>query len=78
MNTTDKTNKTKIKEGNRVRYIGTNNNKPYRRTECYPPAETLGTVLEVYNNHLLVQWDSGTRDDGEWYCDIVDVERVQK
>lgn len=64
-----------MKEGNRVRYIGTNN-KPYRRAECYPPVGTLGTVMEVYKNHIRVQWDSGTRDDGEWYCDIVDVERV--
>lgn len=65
-----------MKAGTRVRYIYTNDELE-KRTGFYPPIGTLGTVIEIGGNDILVKWDSGTIGDGEWWCGIADVERVE-
>lgn len=67
--------------GMRVRYIREDSEKD-KLLGYYPPIGTLGTV-EKFDNRvkgeesILVQWDSGTRGDGRWWCYCTDVEIVE-
>ena len=38
-----------------------------------PPKGICGTVLDTDYNDLLVDWDSGVRDGGPWWCFYEDV-----
>lgn len=62
----------KIPIGTRVRYI--NSNEEYIPNYYYPPVGTLGTVVNCDEDGPEVKWDSGTREDGIWWCDFDDVE----
>lgn len=66
-----------MKEDTRVRYIHIDSEAD-KKTGYYPPIGTLGTVIKVYKTDIIVKWDSGTKGNGEWYCDIVDVEEVEE
>ena len=70
-----------MQEGTRVRYIH-EDNEDDKRTGFYPPIGTLGTVERVDDRSkgkecVLVQWDSGTIDEGRWWCYWTDVEVVE-
>ena len=56
-----------ITVGCRVRYVR-EDSELMRKTGWYPPIGTLGTVMEITEDAFRVQWDSGTREDGIWYC----------
>ena len=62
--------------GARVRYIRIDNEED-KATGWYPPAGTLGTIIEIDGQELFVKWDSGT-EEGEWYCNRDDVEYIGK
>lgn len=65
-----------IKIGSRVRYIHVDNEED-KQSGYYPPIGTEGTVMETdILGEIRVQWDSGTKGDGLWYCNITDVEEV--
>lgn len=64
-----------MKEFDRVRYIRKDNEED-KLSGWYPPFGTLGTVMAVYEGEILVKWDTGTKDNGEWYCEHTDVEIV--
>lgn len=59
----------------RVRYIRIDNEED-KKTGFYPPIGTLGTVIDTNENDILVKWDSGTSEDGEWWCGVEDVESI--
>lgn len=61
--------------GQRVRYI-CEDTESAKATGFFPPIGTHGTVMEIDEDGLRVQWDSGTRGDGDWWCDFEDVEKV--
>ena len=63
--------------GTRVKYIRVDTEKD-KATGYYPPVGTLGTVIEAHEEDIFVKWDSGTIGNGEWYCDITDVEEVEE
>lgn len=64
-----------MKVGTRVRYIHVDSEES-KNSGYYPPIGTLGTVLDICKNDILVRWDSGTKGDGEWWCDVSDVEEA--
>ena len=64
-----------MKVDTRVRYIRIDNEE-VKSSGYYPPSGTLGTVKAVYEEEILVKWDAGTIDNGEWYCELTDVEIV--
>lgn len=66
-----------MKVDTRVRYIRIDNEED-KATGYYPPIGTLGTVIAVYEDDIIVKWDSGTEGDGAWYCEIADVEEVEE
>jgi len=66
-----------MKVDTRVRYIHIDSEEE-KELGYYPPIGTLGTVIKVYEDDIVVKWDSGTKGDGEWYCDITDVEVVEE
>lgn len=66
-----------MKVGARVRYIC----KYIWEEICagyYPPVGTFGTVERIEDSgDILVQWDSGTKGDGRWWCGSDEVEEVE-
>lgn len=64
------------KVGKLVRWVDEKNHR-----ECpqyYPPVGTIGTILEVTEDDILVRWPQDkTADPNEWYCDTHCVEEVQ-
>jgi hypothetical protein len=70
-----------MKLGTRVRYI-CEDIWEEEYAGFYPPVGTLGTVERCYDpredSSLLVQWDSGTKGDGRWWCDLEEVEVVEE
>lgn len=67
--------------GTRVRYIFEDTEED-KLTGYYPPVGTLGTVERYCGQEeiptLLVQWDSGTKGDGRWWCEHTQVEVVEE
>ena len=61
--------------GQRVCYIREDTERA-KETGFFPPIGTHGTVMEIDKDGLRVRWDSGTRGDGNWWCDFEDVEKV--
>lgn len=66
----------KIKKGMRVKYIFKDTDL-IRASGFYPPIGTMGTVVNVDTQTIEVQWDSGTKDPGVWWCYPTDVEIVE-
>lgn len=66
-----------MKVDTRVRYIHINSEEE-EWMGYFPPLGTLGTVTYVGEEDILVKWDSGTKGDGEWWCEITDVEEVEE
>ena len=66
-----------MKVGARVRYICKDRwAKEY--AGYYPPVGTLGTVEDTDNSkNIFVQWDSGTKGNGRWWCSLDEVEVVE-
>ena len=66
-----------MKVGARVRYICKDRwAKEY--AGYYPPVGTLGTVEDTDNSkNIFVQWDSGTKGNGRWWCGLDEVEAVE-
>ena len=64
-----------IEIGSRVKYIREDTEFDKERG-WYPPIGTHGTVKEIYEEDIRVQWDYGTRDDGLWFCGHTDVEEI--
>ena len=69
-----------MKLGTRVRFISEVGE--YKSSGFYPPIGTLGTVENTDarkkgKEQILVQWDSGTIGDGQWWCYESDVEVVE-
>lgn len=62
--------------GARVKYIHIDNEED-KTTGYYPPVGTFGTVVEVDETSIRVKWDSGTRDEGVWWCNVEGVEEVE-
>lgn len=60
--------------GSRVMYVREDNEED-KATGFYPPKGTLGTIMEIYKDSYVVQWDYGTKE-GLWHCEYTDVERV--
>jgi hypothetical protein len=67
--------KKELKIGDRVRYIHEDTEEA-KATGFFPPIGTHGTVMEISEDGPRVQWDSGTRGDGDWWCYFEDVEKV--
>lgn len=65
-----------MKIGARVRYIRIDNEED-KASGYYPPIGTLGTVVDVNGIDIEVEWDSGTKDNGVWWCELADVEEVE-
>ena len=61
--------------GDRVRYTHVNSELE-ASLGYYPPTGTLGTIVKVDEDGIMVKWDSGTKGNGEWYCDFEDVVEV--
>lgn len=62
--------------GKRVRYIR-EDTEDDKRKGYYPPIGTLGTVFHEDRKLIEVHWDTGTRGDGNWWCENKDVELVE-
>ena len=71
-----------MKVGTRVRYI-CEDIWEEEYAGFYPPIGTLGTVKRIESIHgdwegnIFVQWDSGTKGDGKWWCGSDEVEVVE-
>lgn len=67
-----------IKVGSRVRYNRIDNESDIA-TGYYPPIGTCGTVVKIGVNpiDIEVEWDSGTKDNGVWWCETTDVVEVE-
>ena len=65
-----------IKVGSRVKYVKVNTEDDELKG-CYPPIGTLGTVKIAGEDNCLVKWDEGTDGDNTWWCDLVDMEKVE-
>ena len=69
-----------MKVGTRVCFISTK--EEYKdHPEWFPPIGTLGTVTcddTDSDSTIEVQWDSGTSEDGKWWCYADDVEVVEE
>jgi hypothetical protein len=48
-------------------------------TGFFPPIGTHGTVVFVKEDDetCVVKWDSGTKGDGAWWCDMHNIEEVK-
>lgn len=66
-----------IEIGSRVRYIRVDNEDD-KATGYYPPIGTLGTVVGNDGYCYQVNWDSGTKGNGIYWCDHTDVEEELK
>ena len=43
----------------------------------YPPKGTVGTVVEMNDNGIWVDWPKGSTDEpGPWFCRLEDVDIV--
>lgn len=64
--------------GTRVRYIREDNPRD-KASGYYPPINTLGTIITIDDNDhtYQVRWDKGTIDNGIWWCNFADVEKVE-
>lgn len=47
-----------------------------KKLGCYPPFGTHGTIVDCYDDHFKVKWDSGTRGNGIWNCGFLYVREV--
>lgn len=65
-----------MKIGTRVRYIHIDT-KDDKATGFYPPIGTFGTVVDTDKTGIRVKWDSGTKDEGIWWCGYEDVKEVK-
>jgi hypothetical protein len=61
--------------GSRVRYIH-EDTEDDKKTGYYPPIGTLGTVKMVEEHTFEVQWDSGVKGCGPWWCHHTDVVEI--
>lgn len=62
--------------GARVKYVCIDTEED-KETGFYPPVGTLGTVVNADNTGVRVNWDSGTKGEGVWWCGYKDVEVVE-
>jgi hypothetical protein len=47
-------------------------------TGFYPPTGTCGTVVRTsHSTDIEVEWDSGTKDNGVWWCETTDVVEIE-
>lgn len=45
---------------------------------CYPAVGTIGTIISVSCDKVLVRWPSGsTSIDDKWWCDVDQIVSVQ-
>lgn len=72
-----------IEVGSKVKYLGIEGKPHMQLSPCYPPVETVGTVLDVGKHYdatiAYIKWPEGTTaDDGKWYCDVEFLEVVDE
>lgn len=66
-----------LKVGSRVRYTRIDNETDIE-TGFYPPTGTCGTVVRTsHSTDIEVEWDSGTKDNGVWWCETTDVVEIE-